>query len=90
MHSIPSLLLPSLLLPSFLLPSFLLPSLLSLPALPSPLHVSLHSSISLTIRFLEAVAPLVVGQFPVLEGVAGVEQRLHTQLILIQVDGAEL
>lgn len=43
----------------------------------------------LTLRLLEAVAPLVVGQFAVLEGVAGVEERLHAQLILVQVDGAQ-
>ena len=34
----------------------------------------------LTLRALEAVAPLVVGQFPILEGVARVEQRLHALL----------
>lgn len=43
----------------------------------------------LTLRLLEAVAPLVVGQFAVLEGVAGVEEGLHAQLVLVQVDGAQ-
>lgn len=40
--------------------------------------------------FLEAVAPLVVGQLAVLEGIAGVEEGLHAQLILVQVNGTEL
>lgn len=47
------------------------------------------SQLFLTLRLLEAVAPLIVGQFAVLEGVAGVEERLHAQLILVQVDGAQ-
>lgn len=45
---------------------------------------------SLTLGLLKAVAPLVVGQLAVLEGVAGVEERLHAQLVLVQVDGAQL
>lgn len=44
----------------------------------------------LTSRLLEAVAPLVVGELAILEGVTGVEERLDTGLILIQVDGIDL
>lgn len=44
----------------------------------------------LTCRLLEAVAPLVVGELAVLEGVAGVEERLDAGLVLIQVDGIDL
>lgn len=44
----------------------------------------------LTIRFLKTVAPLVVGQLSVFEGVAGVEQRPHAQLVFVEVNGAEL
>lgn len=43
-----------------------------------------------TSRLLEAVAPLVVGELAILEGVAGVEERLDTGLVLIQVDGIDL
>lgn len=48
-----------------------------------------HPSV-LTLRFLEAVAPLVVRQLAVLEGVTGVEEGLHAQLVLVQVDGTQL
>lgn len=44
----------------------------------------------LTLGFLEAVAPLVVGQLSILEGVAGVEEGLHAHLVLVQIQGAEL
>lgn len=44
----------------------------------------------LTSRLLEAVAPLVVGELAVLEGVTGVEERLDTGLVLVQVDGIDL
>lgn len=44
----------------------------------------------LTARLLEAIAPLVVGELPVLEGVAGVEEGLDTRLVLIQVNGTDL
>lgn len=50
----------------------------------------LFSLPSLTFRLLETVAPLVVRQLAVLEGVTGVEERLHAQLILVQVDGTQL
>lgn len=39
--------------------------------------------VSLTIRLLEAVAPLVVRQLAVLEGVAGIEKGFHAQLIFV-------
>lgn len=37
----------------------------------------------LTSWLLEAVAPLVVGEFAVLEGVTGVEERLDAGLIFV-------
>lgn len=46
--------------------------------------------VNLTVRFLETVAPLVVGQLSVFKGVAGVEQRTHAQLVFVKVNGAEL
>lgn len=44
----------------------------------------------LTLRLLEAVAPLVVRQLAVLEGVTRVEEGLHAQLVLVQIDGTQL
>lgn len=44
----------------------------------------------LTSWLLEAVAPLVVGKLAVLEGVAGVEERFDTRLVLVQVNGTDL
>lgn len=44
----------------------------------------------LTSRLLEAVAPLIVRQLAILEGVTRVEKRLDTGLILIQIDGIDL
>lgn len=44
----------------------------------------------LTLGFLEAVAPLVVRQLVVLEGVTGVEEGLHAQLVLVHVNGTQL
>lgn len=44
----------------------------------------------LTSRLLEAVAPLIVGELAILEGITGVEERLDAGLILIQVDGIDL
>lgn len=44
----------------------------------------------LTVRFLETVTPLVVGQLSVFKGVAGVEQWPHAQLVFVEVNGAEL
>lgn len=44
----------------------------------------------LTSRLLEAVAPLIVGELAILEGVTGVEERLDAGLIFIQVDGIDL
>lgn len=44
----------------------------------------------LTPGLLEAVAPLIVRELPILEGVTGVEERLDTGLVLIQVDGIDL
>lgn len=43
-----------------------------------------------TSRLLEAVAPLIVRQLAILEGVTRVEKRLDTGLVLIQVDGIDL
>lgn len=48
------------------------------------------TSLPLTPRLLEAVAPLVVRELAVLEGVTGVEERLDAGLVLIQVDGIDL
>lgn len=48
------------------------------------------AALGFTSRLLEAVAPLVVGELAILEGVAGVEERLDTGLVLIQVDGIDL
>lgn len=44
----------------------------------------------LTSRLLEAVAPLIVRQLAILEGVTRIEERLDTGLVLIQVDGVDL
>lgn len=44
----------------------------------------------LTSRLLEAVAPLIVRELAILEGVTGIEERLDTGLVLIQVDGVDL
>lgn len=58
-----------------------------------PLHctcVARTRRVVLTSRLLEAVAPLVVRELAILEGVAGVEERLDTGLIFIQVDGVDL
>lgn len=52
--------------------------------------VQIPTSLPLTSRFLEAVAPLIVGKLAILEGVTGVEERFDTGLILIQVDGIDL
>lgn len=43
----------------------------------------------LTSRLLEAVAPLIVRELAILEGVAGVEQGLDTGFILVQIDGID-
>ena len=44
----------------------------------------------LTSRLLEAVAPLIVRELAILEGVTGIEERLDTGLVLIRVDGVDL
>lgn len=44
----------------------------------------------LTSWLLEAVAPLVVREFAILEGVTGVKEGLDAGLILVQVDGVDL
>lgn len=44
----------------------------------------------LTSWLLEAVAPLVIREFAVLEGVTGVKEGLDAGLILVQVDGVDL
>lgn len=61
------------------------------PSLPCPAQLPWTSPPhSLTSRLLETVAPLVVWELAILEGVARVEERLDTGLVLIQVDGIDL
>lgn len=63
------------------------PSLSSTAALASGPHLPPSC---LTSRLLEAIAPLVVRELAILEGVTRVEERLDTGLVFIQVDGIDL
>jgi len=66
------------------------PLFLTLLLFPQIQFLSLYCFyLSLTFRLLEAVAPLVVRKLAVLEGVTGVEERLHAQLVLVLVDGTQ-
>lgn len=58
--------------------------------LPAWLPWAWPASPCLTARLLEAVAPLVVREFAILEGVTRVEERFDTGLVLVQVDGVDL